>query len=61
MKWIVLAIVIAVVAYWLSQGRRRNSIEDPDVKTVEEKDFYLTSDDNASDNEPTSGNRNPRH
>ncbi|MDV2081138.1 hypothetical protein [Marinobacter xestospongiae] len=61
MKWIVLAVVVAVVAYWLSQGRRRNSIEDPDVKTVEEKDFYLTSDDNASDNESASGNRNPRH
>lgn len=56
MKWIVLLIVGAVVAYWLYQGRRKNNIEDPDMKTFEEKDYYLKKDDDSS-----SSDRNPRH
>ncbi|MBU2874326.1 hypothetical protein [Marinobacter salexigens] len=56
MKWIVLVIVGAVVAYWLYQGRRKNNIEDPDMKTFEEKDYYLKKDDDSSSND-----RNPRH
>lgn len=56
MKWIVLVIVGAVVAYWLYQGRRKNNIEDPDMKTFEEKDYYLKKDDDSS-----SSDRNPRH
>ncbi|MDX1757101.1 MAG: hypothetical protein R3175_13650 [Marinobacter sp.] len=61
MKWIVLLIIGAVVAFWLYQGRRKNSIEDPDMKTVEEKDYYVTSDDNTSDDESSPGSSNPRH
>jgi len=49
MKWIIFAIVIAIVAFWLYQGRRKNSIEDPEMTTYEEKYFYLTADDNISD------------
>jgi hypothetical protein len=56
MKWIILIIIGAVVAFWLFRGRRSNSIEDPEVKTFEEKDYYLTSDDKSS-----SGDSNPRH
>jgi hypothetical protein len=61
MKWIVLIIIGAVVAFWLYRGRRSNSIEDPDMKTFDEKDYYLTSDDNSSDDESSSGDSNPRH
>ncbi|SFM96076.1 hypothetical protein [Marinobacter pelagius] len=61
MKWIVLIIIGAVVAFWLYRGRRKNSIEDPEVKTFEEKDYYLTSDENSSDKESYSDKSNPRH
>lgn len=61
MKWIVVIIIGAIVAVWLYRGRRKNSIEDPDVKTFEEKDYYLTSDDNASDDRSSSDKNNPRH
>ncbi len=61
MKWIILIIIGAVVAFWLYRGRRSNSIEDPDMKTFEEKDYYLTSNDNSSDDDPSSGDSNPRH
>ena len=60
-KWIVFAIVIAIVAFWLYQGRRKNSIEDPEMTTYEEKDFYLTSDDNKSDKQSSPDKSNPRH
>ncbi|MBW7470844.1 hypothetical protein QQF73_04555 [Marinobacter sp. M216] len=61
MKWIILIIIIAGLAYWLNKGRRRNNIEDPDMKTFEEKDFYLTSNDNASDDKSSPDKNNPRH
>ncbi|MFO7528974.1 MAG: hypothetical protein R6W86_09255 [Marinobacter sp.] len=61
MKWIVLIIIGAIVAFWLYRGRRKNNIEDPEVKTFEEKDYYLTSDENASDEESYSDKNNPRH
>ncbi|SHK28693.1 hypothetical protein SAMN05216369_1359 [Marinobacter antarcticus] len=61
MKWIILIIIAAVVAFWLYRGRRSNTIEDPDMKTFEEKDYYLTSNDNSSDDDPSSGDNNPRH
>ncbi|MCM0612995.1 hypothetical protein KFJ24_10980 [Marinobacter sediminum] len=61
MKWIILFIIGAVVAFWLYRGSRKNGIEDPEMKTFDEKDYYLTSDDNASDDESTSGDSNPRH
>jgi len=61
MKWIVLVVIVAAVAYWLYQGRRKNSIEDPDVKTIEEKDYYLTPNDNSTDDKASSGSSNPRH
>ena len=61
MKWIILIIIGAVVAFWLFRGRRSNSIEDPEVKTFEEKDYYLTSNDNASDDESSPDQSNPRH
>ena len=61
MKWIILIIIGAVVAFWLFRGSRSNSIEDPEVKTFEEKDYYLTSDDNSSDEHSSSGDVNPRH
>ncbi|RBW49349.1 hypothetical protein [Marinobacter sp. F3R11] len=61
MKWIVLIIICAAVAFWLYQGRRKNSIEDPDMKTIEEKDYYLTPDDTPSDDSSSSGDNNPRH
>lgn len=54
MKWIILIIVIAVFAFWLYQGRRKNRIEDPEVQIIEKKDYYLTPDDNSS------GDDNPR-
>ncbi|SFM32645.1 hypothetical protein [Marinobacter zhejiangensis] len=61
MKWIIVIVIGAVVAFWLYRGRSRNSIEDPDVKTFEKKDYYLTPDDNESDDESSPDNRNPRH
>ncbi|MCL1478926.1 hypothetical protein MIH18_03685 [Marinobacter sp. M3C] len=61
MKWIILIIIGAVVAFWLFRGRGSNRIEDPEVKIFEEKDYYLTSDDNSSDEKPSSGDSNPRH
>lgn len=61
MKWIIVIIIVAGVAFWLSRGRRKNSIENPEVKTVEKKDYYLTPDDNKSDQNPTSDDGNPRH
>lgn len=61
MKWIILIIIIAGVAYWLNKGRRTNKIEDPEVKTFEEKDYYLTSDDNASEDASAPDKSNPRH
>lgn len=61
MKWIVLIIIGAVVAVWLYRGRRRNSVEDPEMKTFEEKDYYLTPDDKSSGDESSSGDSNPRH
>ena len=39
----------------------KNYIEDPDVKTFDEKDYYLTSNDNASDDESSPDQSNPRH
>ncbi len=61
MKWIILIVVVAVVAFWLYQGRRKNRIEDPDVVTVEKKDYYLTPDKNASDEASAPDKDNPRH
>ena len=61
MKWIVVIIIGAVIAVWLYKGRKKNVIEDPDVKTYEDKDFYLTSDENASEDESSRDNTNPRH
>lgn len=61
MKWVIVIIIGAAVAFWLYQGRRKNNIENPDVKTFEEKDYYLTSDDNASDDGSSSDKSNPRH
>jgi len=65
MKWIVVIIIGAALAFWLYQGRRKNNIEDPDMKTFEEKDYYLTPDDNSSDDhspgDDSSGDNNPRH
>ena len=61
MKWIVVIVIGVIVAGWLYRGRRRNALEDPEVKTYEDKDFYLTSDDNASEKDASAENRNPRH
>jgi hypothetical protein len=61
MKWVILIIIGAVVAFWLFRGRGSNSIEDPEVKIFEGKDYYLTSDDTSSDDKPSSGDSNPRH
>lgn len=61
MKWIILIAVGAILAFWLYRGRSKNSIEDPGVKTVEQKDYYLTPDDNASDDSSSPGSSNPRH
>ncbi|WP_328186050.1 hypothetical protein [Marinobacter sp. OP 3.4] len=61
MKWLIVLIIIAGVAYWLYRGQRRNRIEDPDVVTIEKKDYYLTPDDNASEEAPTPDKDNPRH
>lgn len=61
MKWIIVIIIGAVVAVWLYRGRRRSGIEDPEMKTYDEKDFYLTSDDNASEDESSPDKTNPRH
>lgn len=61
MKWILVIVVGAVVAFWLYKGRSKNALEDPEVKTYEDKDFYLTSDDNKSDQGSSEENSNPRH
>ncbi|MTI99699.1 MAG: hypothetical protein FH752_13860 [Marinobacter adhaerens] len=61
MKWIVLAVIVAIIVVWLYRGKRKNYIEDPDVKTFDEKDYYLTSNDNASDDESSPDQSNPRH
>lgn len=59
MKWIIVIIIGAIVAFWLFRGSRSKGIENPEVKTFEEKDYYLTSDDNSSDDKPSSGGSNP--
>ena len=61
MKWIILIIVIVAVAFWLYKGRRNNRVEDPDVVTIEKKDYYLTPDDNVSDQASAPDKDNPRH
>lgn len=61
MKWIIVLIVVAAVAYWLYRGPRQRRIEDPDVATIEKKDYYLTPDDNASKEAPAPDKDNPRH
>ncbi|SDW26974.1 hypothetical protein [Marinobacter mobilis] len=61
MKWIILIIIVAGVAFWLYQGRRKHAIEDPEMKTFDDKDYYLTSDDNVSDDESSPDKNNPRH
>lgn len=61
MKWIILLIIVAAVAFWLYRGKRKNTIEDPDVVTYEEKDYYLTSDDNESEDVSAPDKDNPRH
>ncbi|WP_152205019.1 hypothetical protein [Marinobacter changyiensis] len=61
MKWIILIVIGVVVAFWIYRGRRKNSVGDPEMKTFEEKDYYLTPDDNAPDDESSSGDSNPRH
>ncbi|WP_372966489.1 hypothetical protein [Marinobacter sp.] len=61
MKWLVLAIIVAIVAIWLYRGKRKNYTAEPEVKTFDEKDFYLTSNDNTSDNESSPDKNNPRH
>ncbi len=61
MKWIVVIVIGAVVALWLYKGRSKNALEDPELKTYEDKDFYLTSDDNKSEQASSEENSNPRH
>ena len=61
MKWIIVIIIGAVVAYWLFRGSRSNNIENPEMKTFEEKEYYLTTDDRSSDDKSSSGDSNPRH
>ena len=61
MKWIVLIIIGAAVAFWFYRGGSKHSIENPDVKVVEKKDYYLAPDDTSSDDESSSGDNNPRH
>ncbi|WP_111497232.1 MULTISPECIES: hypothetical protein [Marinobacter] len=50
MKWLIVLIVAVVIGVWLYRGRRRNAVEDPEVKRVEEQDYYLTPDENLSEN-----------
>lgn len=47
MKWLVLIVIVVVVAVWLARGRKRNAVEDPQMKTVEKQDFYVNPDDKA--------------
>ena len=61
MKWIIVIIIGAVVAYWLFRGSRSNNIENPEMKTFEEKEYYLSTDDRSSDDKSSSGDSNPRH
>ncbi|MGO1461784.1 MAG: hypothetical protein ACTHYN_05935 [Marinobacter sp.] len=58
MKWIIIIVVVAIFAFWLYRGRRKNRVEDPEVKTIEKKDYYLTPDDNSSDESLPSGDTN---
>ncbi|MDO6442827.1 hypothetical protein [Marinobacter sp. 2_MG-2023] len=65
MKWIILIIIGAALAFWLYQGRRKNNVEDPDMKTFEEKDYYLRPGDDSSgerlSDDNSSDDKNPRH
>lgn len=61
MKWILVIVIGAVLALWLYKGRSKNALEDPELKTYEDKDFYLTSDDNKSEQASSEENSNPRH
>lgn len=61
MKWIVVIVIGVLLAIWLYRGKRRNPAEDPEIKTYEEKDFYLTSDDNTSEKAVSAESNNPRH
>lgn len=61
MKWVVLAIIVVILAIWLYRGKRKNYIEEPDLKTFDEKEYYLTSNDNASEDQSHPDKTNPRH
>lgn len=45
MKWIILVIVVVVVGIWLSRGRKKNDPSDPDAKSVEQKDYYISPEE----------------
>lgn len=51
MKWVIVAVVVIVLAVWLTRGRRRRTVSDPEVKEVDQKRFYVTPPD---DSEPPS-------
>ncbi len=47
MKWIILIIVVVAFGFWLSRGRQKNAPSDPDAKTVEQKDYYLSPEEES--------------
>lgn len=54
MKWIIIAIVVVVVGIWLARGRRKNPVENPEMKTVEKQDYYISPEDEAEQHKSAS-------
>lgn len=54
MKWIVLIVIVVILAVWLSRGRAIKRVADPEMKTVEKKNFYVqpTDEEPRDDNKP---------
>lgn len=58
MKWIVLLIIVAAVAFWLYRGRQVNARENPETKTIEKQDYYVAPEEN--DGNPSRDSERPR-
>lgn len=54
MKWIILIVITVIVVVWLSRGRAIKRVADPEMKTVEKKNFYVqpTEEETRDDNKP---------
>ncbi|WP_168203100.1 hypothetical protein [Marinobacter fonticola] len=58
MKWIVLLIIVAVVGFWLYRGRQKNALENPEMKAIDKRDYYVAPEEN--DESPSRDSERPR-